>query len=166
MKRDYEDQSLNTGTVFSSEIKGFITVSETEIDVFLEFSWFFNDPMNVGNLIYGSSTFSKSSLNFWNFLVHGLAWRILNIILFVCEIHKYKCASKVLSHPGLRKCVGHTRILIKPLYFLTQVLSYDSRFYIIFWEANLYGGLLKVQPILSWAIKWFKSSVKLFLMAE
>ena len=43
-----------------------------EADVFLEFSCFFNDPMDVGNLISGSSAFSKSSLNIWNFSVHIL----------------------------------------------------------------------------------------------
>ena len=41
-------------------------------DVFLEFSCFFYDPTDVGNLISGSSTFSKSSLNIWKFLVHVL----------------------------------------------------------------------------------------------
>ena len=43
-------------------VKGFGIVSKTEIDVFLTFSCFFNDPVEVGNLIYGSSAFSKNSL--------------------------------------------------------------------------------------------------------
>ena len=43
-----------------------------EVDVFLEFSWFFYDPTDVGNLISGSSAFSKSSLNIWKFTVHVL----------------------------------------------------------------------------------------------
>ena len=43
-------------------VKGFGIVSKTEIDVFLKFSCFFNDPVEVGNLIYGSSAFSKNSL--------------------------------------------------------------------------------------------------------
>ena len=47
-------------------------VSETEVDVFLEFSCFFCDPTNVGNLISGSSAFSNSSLNIWKFMVHVL----------------------------------------------------------------------------------------------
>ena len=51
-------------------VKGFSIVSETEVDVFLEFSGFFDDPTDVGNLISGSSAFSKSSLNVWKFLVH------------------------------------------------------------------------------------------------
>ena len=52
-------------------VKGFI-VNKGEIDVFLEFSCFFDDPTNVGNLISGSSAFSKSSLNIWKFTVHVL----------------------------------------------------------------------------------------------
>ena len=43
-----------------------------EVDVFLEFSCFFYDPTDVGNLISGSSAFSKSSLNIWKFTVHVL----------------------------------------------------------------------------------------------
>ena len=52
--------------------KGFGVVNEAEIDVFLELSCFFNDPTDVGNLISGSSVFSKSSLNIWKFTVHVL----------------------------------------------------------------------------------------------
>ena len=47
-------------------------VNEAEVDVFLELSCFFNDPTDVGNLISGSSSFSKFSLNIWKFLVHVL----------------------------------------------------------------------------------------------
>ena len=47
-------------------------VSEAEVDVFLEFSCFFYDPMDVDNLISGSSAFSKSSLNIWKFSVQVL----------------------------------------------------------------------------------------------
>ena len=53
-------------------VKGFNLVDEAEIDVFLELSWFFYDPANVGNLISGSSVFFKSSSNMWKFLVHIL----------------------------------------------------------------------------------------------
>src|SRR5574341_1138508 len=53
-------------------IKGFGIVNKAEIDVFLELSYFFDDPADVGNLISGSSAFSKSSLNIWNFTVHIL----------------------------------------------------------------------------------------------
>ena len=53
-------------------VKGFGIVNEAEVDVFLELSCFTDDPTDVGNLISGSSAFSKSSLNFWNFMVHIL----------------------------------------------------------------------------------------------
>ena len=46
-------------------VKGFSIVTEAEVDVFLEFSCFFSDPVDVSNLISGSSAFSKSSLNIW-----------------------------------------------------------------------------------------------------
>ena len=53
-------------------VKGFSVVNEAEVDVFVEFSRFFVDPMDVGNLISDSSAFSKSSLNTWRFTVHVL----------------------------------------------------------------------------------------------
>ena len=53
-------------------VKSFGIVNKAEIDVFLELSCFFDDTMDVGNLISGSSAFSKSSLNIWKFLVHVL----------------------------------------------------------------------------------------------
>ena len=53
-------------------VKGFGIVSKAETDVFLELSCFFHDPADVGNLISGSSAFSKTSLNIWKFMVHVL----------------------------------------------------------------------------------------------
>ena len=53
-------------------VKGFGIVNKAEIDVFLELPCFFHDPVDVGNLISGSSAFSKSSLNTWKFMVHVL----------------------------------------------------------------------------------------------
>ena len=68
-------------------VKGFNVVNEAE--VFLEFSGFFYDPMDVGNLISGSSAFSKSSLKIWKFSVHRVlkpSLRILSMTLLVCEM--------------------------------------------------------------------------------
>ena len=53
-------------------VKGFGVVNKAEVDVFLELSCFFYDPMDIGNLMSGSSAFSKSSLNIWKFLIHVL----------------------------------------------------------------------------------------------
>ena len=53
-------------------VKGFSIVNEAELNVILEFSCYFDDPSDVGNLISGSSAFSKSNLNIWKFLVHIL----------------------------------------------------------------------------------------------
>ena len=59
-------------TVYCDPNKGFGIVNRAEIDVFLELSCFFDDPADVGNLISGSSAFSKSSLKIWKFMVHVL----------------------------------------------------------------------------------------------
>ena len=70
-------------------VKGFGIVNKAAVDVFLELSCFFDDPTDVGNLISGSSAFSKTSLNIWKFMVHVLlkpGWRILSITLLACEM--------------------------------------------------------------------------------
>ena len=79
-------------------VKGFGIVNNAEIDVFLEFSCFLNDLVDVGSLISDSSAFSKTSLSIWNFMVHGsshtpiiqilvhliLCWRSLRLsVLFI-----------------------------------------------------------------------------------
>ena len=53
-------------------VKGYGIVNKAEVDVFLELSCFFDDPTDVGNLIFGSSAFSKSRLNIWKFIVYIL----------------------------------------------------------------------------------------------
>ena len=53
-------------------VKNFGVVNKAEVDVLMELSCFFNDPMCVGNLISGSSAFSKISLNIWKFIIHVL----------------------------------------------------------------------------------------------
>ena len=58
-------------------VKGFGIVNKAEINAFLELSCFFDDPVDVGNLISGSSAFSKSSLNTWKFTVRVLLKPIL-----------------------------------------------------------------------------------------
>ena len=69
-------EKLHTQRIFQfvviHTVKGFSIVNEAEEDVLLEFSCFFHDPADIGNLISGSSAFSKSSLNIWKFSVHLL----------------------------------------------------------------------------------------------
>ena len=70
-------------------VNGFGIINKAEVDVFLELSCFFDDPTDVGNLISGSSTFSKPSLNIWNFTVHILlkaGLENLSIALLACEM--------------------------------------------------------------------------------
>ena len=61
-------------------VKGFGIINKVEVDVFLEFSCFFHDPTGVGNLISGSSAFSKSSLNIWKFMVHVLNETVHHVV--------------------------------------------------------------------------------------
>ena len=70
-------------------VKDFGIVNKAEIDVFLELSCFFDDPVDVGNLISGSSAFSKTSLNIWKFMIYvqlkpGL--ENFELTLLVCEM--------------------------------------------------------------------------------
>ena len=61
-----------SGIPISKNFPEFVLVNKAEVDVFLEFSCFFDDPVDVGNLISDSSAFSKTSLNIWKFRVHVL----------------------------------------------------------------------------------------------
>ena len=70
-------------------VKGFGIVNKAEVNIFLELSSFCNDPAYVGNLISGSSAFSKSSLSIWKFTIHVLlkpGLEFLSIILLACEM--------------------------------------------------------------------------------
>ena len=58
--------------IVTHTVKGFGIVNKAEVDVFLEFSCFLYNPMDVGNLVSGSSVFSKTSLNIWKFTFHVL----------------------------------------------------------------------------------------------
>ena len=70
-------------------VKSFGIVGKAEVNVFLELSCFFDDPMDVSNLISGSSAFSKSSLNSWKFTVHVLlkpGLENFELYLLACEM--------------------------------------------------------------------------------
>ena len=78
-------------------VKGFDAINKAEVDVFLEFSYFFDDPTDVGNLISGSSAFSKSSFNIRKFSVHTLLnWLGEFWALRYCTAHFSSFAS--ISH--------------------------------------------------------------------
>ena len=72
-------------------VKGFGLVNKTEIDVFLELSCFFGNPVDVGNLISGTAAFSKSSLNIWKFSVHVLLKLSLENFEHHCASMQNKC---------------------------------------------------------------------------
>ena len=73
--------------VVINTVKGFRVVNKAKVGIFLELSWFFDDPADVGNLISGSSDFSKSSLNTRKFMVHVLLKHGLeNFELLACEM--------------------------------------------------------------------------------
>ena len=72
-------------------VKGFDVVNKAEVDIFLELSCFFYDPADGGNLIFGSSAFSKFSLHIWKFSVHilfKLSLKDLSIALLACKMSK------------------------------------------------------------------------------
>ena len=75
-------------------VKGFGIVNKAEVDAFLEFSCFLNGPTDVGNLISGSSAFSKSSLNIWKCSIHVmLKLGLENTEHYFASIwNEYKCA--------------------------------------------------------------------------
>ena len=99
-------------------VKGFSIADETEIDFFLGFPCFFYDPTDAGNLISGSSAFSKLSLSIWKFSVHILlkpSLKDLSITLLACKMRAavqqfYHLALPFFSSPvataELSKCVG------------------------------------------------------------
>ena len=58
--------------IFIHTVKGFGLLNKAKVDVFLKLSWFFNDPVDIGNLISDSSAYSKSILNIWKFMIHVL----------------------------------------------------------------------------------------------
>ena len=73
-------------------VKGFGIVNKAEVDVFLELSCFFDDSTDVGNLIPGSSAFSKSSLNIWKFTVHMLKPGLENFENYFASVwNEYNC---------------------------------------------------------------------------
>ena len=103
-------------------VKGFHVVNEAEVDIFLEFPYFFFDPVDIGNLISGSSAFSKSSLYIWKFLGHILLKPILKdfehyLANMWSPVQVAKCFSPTFKHAAITKYVlfCYPRILMRKL---------------------------------------------------
>ena len=82
-------------------VKGFGIVNKPEIDIFLELSCYFHDPADVGNLISGSSAFSKTGLNMRKFTVHVLlkpGLENLSSTLLACEMSAIVCSLSIVWH--------------------------------------------------------------------
>ena len=113
-------------------VKGFGVVSKAEVDVFLELFCFFDDPMDAGNLISGSSAFSKSSLNIWKFSVHVLLKPSL-------ENFEHYLASVWNENFQMFKCI-HTRDQIANIHWIIE----KAREF----QKNIYFALLTtLQPL-------------------
>ena len=85
-------------------VKGFGIVNKAQIDVFLELSCFFDDPLDVGNLISGSFAFSKTSLNIWKFMVHIL----LKPGIWVRQTRKWGINSLVKNSQTVNEFISST----------------------------------------------------------
>ena len=92
----------NFPQIVINTVKSFGIVKKAEIDVFLELSCFFNDPTDVGNLISGSSAFSKTSLNIWKFTVH---------ILLKPGLENFEHYFTSATQPTSKKCYVIPRLL-------------------------------------------------------
>ena len=114
----------------SHTIRGFSIVNEAKVDIFLEFSSFLYDPMDVGNLISGSSPFSKSSLYIWKFLVHVLlkpGLKDFEHYFATCEMSALCSSLKILWHClclGLEWKLAFSPVLcLYKIVFIVQLLS-------------------------------------------
>ena len=106
---------------WTDTIKGFNIVNHADVDVFLEFPCVLYDPADAGNLISGSSAFSKPSLNIWKFSLHVL----LSSSLFCFWSQKYR-ASVSVSNPMPRgKCWTHSWFIV---IWILPVAMYFSEF--------------------------------------
>ena len=153
-------------------ITGFGIVNKGEIYVFLELSCFYNDPADIGNLISGSSAFSKTSLNIWKFTVHvGLC-----IKTFVSPHEKSVCGSSSNNQnwhgaqTGFKSGKEHVKAVYYNLAYLTymQSTSWEMRDWMKYkLESRLPGEILisldmQMTPPLwqkvkqNWGVSWWK----------
>ena len=122
-------------------VKGFGIVNKAEIDVFLELSCFFNDPTDVGNLISGSSAFSKTSLNIWKFMVHILL----------------KPGLENLEHYFLSVWDECNCVVVWTLFHIAFLWDWNENWHFpVLWPLLNFPNLLaySVQCINSWSTSW------------
>ena len=152
-------------------VTGFGIVNKAEVDVFLELSCFFDDPVDVGNLISGSSAFSKTSLTTWKFTVHVLlkpgngssystrlksSWPFRNICICMFSL----CSSLSTQLTALYIWVSLVAQLVKnpPAMQETRVRSLG-------WEDPLEKGKAMHSSILAWRIPWTEEPGRLQFIA-
>ena len=87
-------------------VKGFSTVDETEVDVFLKFPCFLYNPVNVGNLISSSSSFSKPSLDIWKFLVRMMLKPACKILSMTVVAWEMSAIVRWLAHSLVQSFLG------------------------------------------------------------
>ena len=124
-------------------VHGFSVVNEA--DVFLEFSFFFYDPADVGNLTFGSSAFSKTSLNIWKFSVHVLSQPSLENFEHYFASMWDECNWEVVEHSWASLVTQVVKNM--PAIWETWVPSLG-------WEDHLEKGKATHSSILAWSIPW------------
>ena len=134
-------------------VKGFSIVNKVEVNVFLEFPYFSYDPTNVGNLISGSSAFSKTSLNIWKFSVHILLKPILENFEHYFTNMLHEC-NFVCRHCLHTMCHRHC-----PSLGLKWKLTFSSP--VVTVEFSKYFGILNAKLLQHHLLRWHPTPVLL-----
>ena len=140
-------------------VKGFGIVNKAEIDVFLELSCFFDDPVDVGNLISGSSAFSKTSLNIWKFMVHVLlkpGLQNFEHYLLVCEM---SAIVQEFEHSLALPFFGMASLVAQRLKHLPAMREMWVQS--LGWEDPLEKEMATHSSTLAWRIPWMEEPVVL-----
>ena len=113
-------------------VKGFGIINKAEIYVFLELSCFFDDPADVGNLISGSSAFSKTSLNIWKFTVYcwSLVWRIGSIYWSPVVCWAHFCKYLTLYFHQLSEIILYFSFCFLSFFFLNRRVRHTELKYL------------------------------------
>ena len=109
-------------------VKGFGIVNKAEVDVFLELSCFFDDPVDVSNLISGSSAFSKTSLNIWNFTVQVLLNQLMTKCLQKTANGKEIESILYLRNWTLVRCLLYTLVSFTDSNLVSPLFNFSSQF--------------------------------------